>query len=241
MTAPDTQGDHITVGCAELPPGMTRAEYFRLLRFLEMRLPDRALTPPAIERLRDEAGGAQRLALVAPRSLCQVHRPGGPDADALEAGATDLARTAAQLGAAAVVFCTPPDLSPSTAHRDALRRFFADFATSERFARHDQTVRVWQPDGLWRPAVAAAFADELGIVAAVDPLAPDPLEEGVPDAPATVAYARVRGLGRPASRPLSADDLARLAVWAAPSQRAFIVFETPTRRRDAVALLRSLG
>jgi uncharacterized protein YecE (DUF72 family) len=234
----DTTGTYearIAVGCAELPPGMNRAAYFRKLHFLEMRLPGDDMPAPRVaERWRADAGDGE-LALVAPRGLCSVHQP--VNAGELDSSVARFAEAAARAGAAAVVFATPPDLSPSSANRDRLRHFFTDVASPARFA--GGAIRVWQPDGLWRPHVAAAFAAELGIVAAIDPLAGDPLEEGIPDAPDDVAYARVTGMGRP-GRPLGADDLAQLADWAATSRRAFIAFATTSRLKDAIALARSL-
>lgn len=219
---------------------MSRAAYFRRLPLLEMRLPGERVPAERVgERWASEAGERGRHVLVAPRWMCRVH---APDAEATIAdGVADLARVAVQARAAAVVFATPPDLSPSSAHRDALRRFFAELASDERFAGDGAApvARVWQPDGLWRPAVAAAFAAEIGIVATVDPLAPDPLEDGIPEAPEDVAYARITGLGRP-NRPLGADDLAELSDWVSQSQRAFVVFATPTRLKDAVALAREV-
>jgi uncharacterized protein YecE (DUF72 family) len=224
----------IAVGCTELPPGMTRVAFFRVLSLLEMRLPnERAPAERVAERWREEAG-AGYLSLVAPRPLSTIQPGRGAD---LEAEMAAFAVAATHARADAVLFITPPALSPSSAHRDALRRFFDETASAERFG--EDTVRVWQPDGLWRPVVAAAFAAELGIVAATDPLAGDPLEEGIPDA-GEIAYARITGLGRP-SRPLGIDDLERLIDWTAASDRAFIAFATPTRYKDAVSLARALG
>jgi uncharacterized protein YecE (DUF72 family) len=240
MSASETSFPRVAVGCAELPPGMSRAAYFRRLPLLEMRLPgDRVPADRAAERWSSEAGNDGRHVFVAPRWMCRFHA--GDAEAAIAEGVAELARIATQVRAAAVVFPTPPDLSPSSAHRDALRRFFAELATAERFSGDGASpvARVWQPDGLWRPAVAAAFAAELGVVATVDPLAPDPLEDGIPAAPDDVAYARVTGLGRP-NRPLGTDDLIELAEWVSQSERAFIVFATPTRLKDAVALAREV-
>ncbi len=239
----DTSEARIAVGCAELPPGMNRAAYFRRLHFLEMRLPGDDMPAPRVaERWRADAGEGE-IALVAPRALCSFHQL-AVDASELDASVARFAEAAAHAGAAAVVFATPPELSPSSANRDRLRHFFTDVASAARFPGSGTdgggAVRVWQPDGLWRPDVAAAFAAELGIVAAIDPLAGDPMEEGIPDAPDDVAYARVTGMGRP-GRPLGADDLAQLADWAAASRRAFIAFATPSRLKDAIALARSLA
>lgn len=237
MNGSQTPSPRIAVGCAELPPGMSRAAYFHKLPLLEMKLPgDASPAARVAQRWAADAGERGQLSLVAPRWMAACHKGAERTASEVDAAVAGLAETALRARAAAVVFATPPDLSPSSAHRDALRGFFADVATAERFPG---IARVWQPDGLWRPSPAAAFAAELGICAAVDPLAPDPLEDGLPDAPAEVAYARVTGLGRP-GRPLGTDDLAELLEWAGASERAFVVFATTARFKDAIALARAL-
>ena len=252
MSSPHTLGDTsgeaahggeehraISVGCAELPPGMARKVYFQKLQFLETRLPgDETPGERILRRWRQEAGGPGRFALVAPRDLCD---PSGAREASIAAEkrvrAGELARAAAELGAAAVVFPTPPEITPGSAHRDRLRWLFEEVASSERFG---DIVRVWQADGLWRPAVAAGVAEELGVVAAQDPLAEDSIGEGpVPEA-GPVAYARVTGLGR-SGRPLAEDDLARLAEWLEPCRRAFVAFATTARLRDAQGLARWVG
>jgi len=244
MTASTPSTAHVSVGCAELPPGMNRTAYFARLDLLEMSVRGEHIpTERIVARWADEAGERGRYALVAPRWLCHFHRGDDGELAAIERAVGELARAAAGTRAAAVVFATPPDLSPSLAHRDALRRFFATAASAERFAGDDAsspTARIWQPSGLWRPTTAAAFAAELGVAAVVDPLAGDPLEEGIPPAPDDVAYARVTGLGRP-SRPLGPDDLAELVEWASPSRRAFLVLATATRFQDAVLLARTIA
>src|SRR5690606_9577700 len=146
------QRREIFVGCAELPPGMSRTVYFQKLRFLETRLPgDELPGERVLRRWRADAGGAGRFAIVAPRELCDL-------SGSLEARRADrvaladrLGRAAAELGAAAVVFPTAPEVTPSTAHRDRLRWLFEEVAPAERMGG---ALRVWQPDGLWRPAVA---------------------------------------------------------------------------------------
>ena len=239
-SAVDEVRREISVGCVDLPHGMSRRVYFQKLRFLETRLPaDEVPSERIMRRWRSEAGSPERFAIVAPRDLCEP--PGGPETPteraAVAARASLLASGARQAGAAAVLFATPPSLTPSTAHRDRLRRLFEDVAGPDRFTG---LVRVWQPDGLWRPALAARLARELGVVASCDPLAADAFDDGGPPPPGAIAYARVGGMGRP-SRPLGDDDLARLAEWLEPCQRGFVSFDTPAKLRDALGLARWVG
>lgn len=237
MSGSDAERREISVGCAELPAGMARRLYFQKVRFLEARLPgDQIPGERILRRWRTEAGAEGRFSLVAPRELCELHLPAA-DTVGHAALARRLADAAKQLSAAAVVFATPTQVTPSSTHRDALRRFFEEVATAELFGG---VVRVWQPDGLWRPPILARVARELGVVPAQDPLAPDPLEEGVAPPPGDVAYVRVPGLGR-ANRPLGDDDLSRLAEWLEPCRRGFVVFDTPAKLRDAIGLSRWVG
>jgi uncharacterized protein YecE (DUF72 family) len=237
MNGSQTPSPRIAVGCAELPPGMSRAAYFHKLSLLEMKLPgDAAPAARVAQRWAADAGERGQLSLVAPRWMAECHKAGARPAAEVDAAIAGLAEAANRARAAAVVFATPADLSPSSSHRDALRRFFAEVATAERFPG---IARVWQPDGLWRPMVASAFAAEIGVTAVIDPLAPDPLEDGLPDAPEDIAYARVTGLGRP-GRPLGTDDLAELLEWAGAAERAFVVFATTARFKDARTLARAL-
>jgi uncharacterized protein YecE (DUF72 family) len=237
MSGPDGERREISVGCAELPAGMARRTYFQKLRFLEARLPsDQVPGERILRRWRTEAGGDGRFALVAPRELCDLHLPAA-DSGGHAALARRLAECAQVVHAAAVVFATPTQVTPSSTHRDSLKRFFDTIATADMFGA---AVRVWQPDGLWRPPVAARVARELGVVPAQDPLAPDPLEEGGAPPPGEIAYVRVPGLGR-ANRPLGDDDLSRLAEWLEPCRRGFVVFDTPAKLRDAVGLSRWVG
>lgn len=227
----------VAVGCAELPPGMSRLAFFRQLALLETRFPgDEIPNQRVVRRWRAEAGADGQLVLVAPRAICALHRSEDPAAPRAEMAAR-LCEAAAQAEAPAVLFPTPPEVSPSSGHRDALAEFFSEHVSAERMGT---TVRVWAPDGLWRPRVAASFAASLDVVTAVDPLARDSLEEGKPEPAAGVTYARVHGLGQ-RTRPLSDDDLGRLAEWISPSARAFVVFATVARVADARAFKRWLA
>lgn len=237
---PEEARREISVGCVDLPHGMSRRVYFQKLRFLETRLPaDEVPSERIMRRWRNEAGGAGRFAIVAPRDLYEppTSPESAPERAAIAARASLLASGARQAGAVAVLFATPPSLTPSTAHRDRLRRLFEDIAGPDRFSG---LCRIWQPDGLWRPALAARLARELGVVAACDPLAADAFDDGGPPPPGAIAYARVGGMGRP-SRALGDDDLARLAEWLEPCQRGFVAFDTPAKLRDAQGLARWVG
>ena len=235
----DTTGTYearIAVGCAELPPGMNRAAYFRKLHFLEMRLPGDDLPAPRVaERWR--ATPARASSRWSPGALSSFHQPRTRRARCVRRALRRDCRPRRRRGGGVRHPAKPSPLEresrspPPLLHRVASRAIRRrDDTAGESGVAARRTVA---------PHVAAAFAAELGIVAAIDPLAGDPLEDGIPDAPDHVAYARVTGMGRP-GRPLGADDLAQLADWAAASRRAFIAFATPSRIKDAIALARSL-
>ena len=135
------------------------------------------------------------------------------------------------LGAVHAVFRSPPLFAPSAANRDRLRAFFGELATEDAIG----TSRVWIPDGLWEPRAAAAFATELGVLCALDPLVREP---GQPpdiyyelDVPAL--YLRVSGLGR--GGPLRSEHLEDLAALVEHYEACSITiaFESPSRWKDA--------
>lgn len=226
----------ILVGCTDLPHGLSRRRFFSAVGLLETHLPGDAVpSDRVLERWAAEAGERGSYALIAPRGLCAPGRAGA-NRDEIREGAVRLAAAAGRLRARAVVFVTPAELSPSATHRERLRRLFGEDAPAELFG---EVVRVWQPGGLWHGPEAAAMAEELGVVAAHDPLATDVLDVGDPE-PGDVACARVSGLGRP-GRPLGEDDLMRVAEWIAPAERALVSFATPSRFDDARALEKLLA
>src|SRR6185436_6722112 len=105
------------------------------------------------------------------------------------------------------IFKSPALFAPSSANRDQLRRFFGEIATEEAVG----AARIWVPDGLWEPRSAVAFAKEIGVTCAIDPLVHDP---GSPaevyeelDTPAL--YFRIAGLGR--TGPIRTEKLEDLA------------------------------
>lgn len=212
MTAPGHR-----IGCAELPPGMSRQRYFERLSFLESSV--LATTSPALkslEKWKTQRPAGTSLALVVPHAI---------DLGFL----TEAVRAA---GAEVAVFRTPADFSPSASHRDELRSLLG-----ERTAAL-QAVRVWEPQGLWSLAAAATLAREAGALVALDPLAADPLTEDRPvierELERGEAYFRLRnvGSGRRRFRDVDLDDLAEQVM---ALERSWIAFANIDKLRDARA------
>lgn len=259
--APDTSDSPvIRVGCAGLPAGLARPQYFERLAYLEASSTLFGLPKTAIQkRWRADAGEAGRMGLFAPQVI--THRPGprgyarskeklSPEAlaqaggfratpvvrDAVEA----LAAAAVEMAAEAVIFRSPPDFAPSAANRDTMRGFFRDIAPAERFGG---AVRVWEPQGLWELPVAARLAGELGLVLACDPLDNDPLAPD-PDIyshlPGDEVYFRVTGMGSSRSR-FDGYAMETLLDTAASYTRTWMVFANPGKYPDAIRFRRLLA
>ena len=85
-----------------------------------------------------------------------------------------------------------------------------------------ERVRVWQPSGLWEPPAALAFARELGILCALDPLGADPTNEHAhlwAELAGDDAYFVINGLAR--GRRTPPDRLEELAEITSRFQRAW--------------------
>jgi uncharacterized protein YecE (DUF72 family) len=215
----------VLVGAAKIPPGVGRQRYFRELSLLEFGgLYDQPLKLAALNKWRVAAGDAA-LAVVAPRALAaRGFAPG----DELTAARDQLVGAVAALAPEVIVLRTPPEFTPSSRHRDALRRFLSSELPAELRAG---AQFVWDPRGLWETGVARGLAEELGLIVAADPLANDPLGEGR----AVVgprAYVRLTGLGS-ARRQFSSDQLEELADEIADCERAWVVFANIDGYRDA--------
>jgi uncharacterized protein YecE (DUF72 family) len=246
----------VRVGCADLPPGNVRERFFNQLSYLESSLWLTGPVKPATwKKWCTSPPGA--LGLVAPVVITHPSGKSAPphtftvprephawgelrDTPAVREHVDLLARVAAEAKASAVVFHTPASFSPSQTNRDAVRRFFNETAPAEKLGA---AVRVWRPDGLWEPPTAVALAAELGIVCALDPLILDP--GGTPaefydDLPGDAVYFRVSGMGRP-SRKLPEHELERLVELIARFERAWVVFATAERFRDARGLLQLIS
>jgi len=197
----------VRVGCAGLPPGTAREAYFRRLPLLEVEGPAK----PAVLRKWQRAGAHTLLLRV-------------DKLDLAAAAWRELLDGYDALKAEALVLQTPPSFSPSAANREAMKRFFGEVAGDP-----GDRVVCWEPRGTWEPLQAARLCLELGILHAYDPLLPD--EEGPPPA-AEEAYYRIYGLGLQRNR-ISDDNLATLAERVALHARAWVVFATGERWRDA--------
>lgn len=243
---------HVIVGCAGLPRGLGWPRYFQRLPYLELgALLAGPVRSTVLRRWRAAAPSTRAFGVVAPALI--THTPGprgyGPrgwpvpagrahEVGSFRAGPEISAAVTAHLhalellDAAAAIYRTPPDFSPSSANRDAMRRFFTEVMPASVAG---DRVRVWQPSGLWEPPAALAFARELGILCALDPLGADPTNEHAhlwAELSGDDAYFVINGLAR--GRRTPPDRLEELAEIATRFQRAWVVFATSEPLPDAI-------
>ena len=117
-----------------------------------------------------------------------------------------------------MVLLTPQEFTPTPANRRAL----ADFLQAAKLGGRRL---VWEPRGPWEHDQAAGFANEMGVVLAVDPLRDQPLS-------GTVGYFRLGPFAVMGSR-VGMYDLERLAEAAGSFERVTCVFATPHALDDA--------
>lgn len=208
---------------------MKRETYFQGLRFLEIDALNQGASIKSLRKWRRMAPGA---------SFALWFAPSGFSAEESErlVGATEA------LSAEAVVVRSPPELTPSALHRDRLRRWFGEEASPERLGG---ALQVWEPQGPWQPDQAVRFAEEMGVVLALDPLAPDPLGELqellAEPAAAGRAYYRLLGLGR-ARRRYPPEDLELLAeLCRERADESWVAFAHLEKWRDALRFQEVLG
>lgn len=206
----------------------------------------------------ERAGERGRFGLLAPQVI--THKPGRSgyrrkesqldakelagagwfgDTDVVKNAVEALAQAAERVNADVVVFRSPADFSPSANNRDRVRRFFTEIAAAERFG---ETLRVWEPQGLWEPDVAARLASDLDVVYACDPLSNDPIgqdPEFFARLPQRSAYFRLTGLGRARQR-FDEYDLSALLETISAYDRVWIVFAHDAKYPDAINLVRLL-
>jgi hypothetical protein len=225
----------LRVGCADLPPQTSVERYFESFDFLETTLLWQGIPGARVLRRWADAAPTGALAVIAPATLSGDRLASGA---AAEDQCERLAEAATTLGAAVVIFRTRAGLTPSSAGRDAVRRFFGEVATASRFSGRD---RVWLPDGLWELGTTAELSRDVGVVVAIDPLVEDP---GADSAPAlalhlarSVAYLRPSATARPRGV-LSAGDRDALIALGQGVARAFIAVASRDPVRDARALKR---
>jgi hypothetical protein len=235
----------VRIGTVDIPERVERERYFRELSYLELSaLFAGPLKVGPLARWQELAPPGA-LGLVAPWVLTQRKPPrterlwhhdaevGDFRDSALGRSALAMFRTAAvSVSASLAVFASPPLFAPSTANRDQMRRFFTEIATPEAVGT---AGRVWIPDGLWEPRSAVAFATEIGVTCAIDPLVFDPgrPEEVYEDLDAPALYFRIGGLGRTgAIRSEKLEDLAALVEHYGNIELT-IAFASPARWQDA--------
>ena len=114
------------------------------------------------------------------------------------------------LRARCILLRTPPEVTPSTLHRDRMQKLL------ERFSR-DVTYIVWEPRGVWEVDDAALAAKRWGVTLVVD-AARDPVPPG------PVAYVRLRGLGE--TRSFGTAALERVVDAIGERRDAFVVIDT---------------
>lgn len=229
------------IGCSDLPPGMKRSKYFEKLAFLEISAfftsrPARK----AVRSWREKSPETARYALIASSELTHGKQCLPVD-EAAANEVSNLADSCSILQAEAIVFRTPASFTPSATNRDRLQQFFSEVATAERFG---ETRRVWHPDGLWEPNSISEVAQAAGVLAAIDPLAHDPLEEFTEFVAREMArgeaYLRVSGLGH--SRPrFESYQLEMLAEMLMDVERSWTAFAHPGMYPDALAMQRQLA
>lgn len=234
----------VRIGTVDIPERIERERYFQELSYLELSALCAAPLKAASLARWQQLAPPGSLGLVAPWVL--THRK-PPKAERLwhhdasvgdfrdsAPGRSALAAfhdAAVALAAAHAIFPSPPLFAPSTANRDQLRRFFAEIATREAVGAE----RVWIPDGLWQPRAAVAFATEIGVTCAIDPLVHDPAQpaETYEDLEAPALYFRITGLGRSgAIRSEKLEDLAALLEHY-DSIELTVVFASHARWQDA--------
>lgn len=163
------------------------------------------------------------------------HLFGGLQQSPQTAQAWDVTRLCTEaLGSSSVAVRTPPSVTPGALSRKRLREFVE--------ARRGEGLGVvWEPEGLWEPAVAAAFAKEIGATLMWPGFAGGRAvrEEGsdalVPDG----AWLRVDGAGP--RRAIHGGHVDELLDQVDVDPDATIVFAGPRARGNLAQLADALG
>lgn len=165
----------ITIGCAGFPVPATR--YFKEFLFVEVQ--DTHVTSPGtgtIRRWRREAPKGFTFSMLAPREIGQE---GFREGKVTETALKSLIEVGKELQATTGVFVAPPEFAASRANKAAVKDFL--LSVKKKFGRV-----VWEPPASWNLDDADALADDVGAVAARDPLT-----QGMSTRP--VAYYRLPG------------------------------------------------
>jgi len=150
----------LTVGCAGFPVPATR--YFKEFSFVEIQETHHALPGMGtIRRWRREAPDDFTFAMLAPREIGQE---GFREGKVVETALKALTEVGKELDASTAVFVAPPEFTSGRNNKSALKDFLQ--GVRKKFERV-----VWEPPPSWDPDDAGAIADDVGVIAARDPLA----------------------------------------------------------------------
>ena len=228
------------IGCAELPPGMSRDKYFQKLKLLEVgSFATGTPTPKAVRAWRSKSPADARFSLLASAELTGA-KSFPTDETGLELTQV-LADACETLAAEALVFRTPPAFSPSASNRTRMEKYFGEVATSERFG---STRMVWEPSGLWEPKAISAVAESLNLLVAIDPLAKDPLDEQAAFVAEQMArgpaYLRIHGMGI-SRRRFEPYQLEMLVEMLEALEKSWVIFAHQGKYPDALATARGVA
>lgn len=144
------------------------------------------------------------------------------DSDEARAEVLAAVATADSLASRVFKLVTPREVTPAPKWRAALAKLVAQLP---REVHHV----VWEPSGLWEHDDAAALANKLGLV-----LAMDPAKETPPVGP--VVYGRLRAMGE--TRSFGESSLARVIVAVGMRKDFYLVLDTPAALREMATLKR---
>jgi len=236
-------GPELRIGCAGLPNGVARTQYFTRLDLLEADVtfyePPRDL---ALRRWKQDAPPGAGFSMLAWQLVTHdadtpgYERMAHPIAAELRAQVGSFRVTAATrdawartiesahvLGTDVILLQSPPSFSPSASNQDAMRRFFGEVVGAPPAG---MTI-AWEPRGVWSPANAAKLARELGVIYATDPLQ---LEAEPPEGPD--AYFRLYGMGLQRGK-IDENAMDLLADMLDMYDRAWIIFNNVEKYPDA--------
>ena len=166
----------------------------------------RRLKRPLDDRARAQAGSFRRNATV-------------------EAAWRTTLRCARLLRASAVLFQCPASFRPTDENAEAMRRFFSAIGAS------DGLRYLWEPRGLWPPALVAALCGELGLTHVVDPFVTPTVTRGF-------TYYRLHGLS--GARHVYDDrELAALDRMIPAEGTSYVMFNNLPRVGDAQRFIRT--
>ncbi|HEX9695325.1 MAG TPA: DUF72 domain-containing protein [Actinomycetota bacterium] len=221
----------LSIGCAGFP--VEPAEYATQLAYVEIQ--ETFHEGPALETVKrdlERVAGDLRIGLVAskvithPRRDAVYKRPGPDVPDHASIGHFTRSRWTDEawermdvliraLRAAVVVLRTPPTFKKTAANALALENFIAH-------AERPGLEIVWDHDGTWPAADAAAVAERLGLLIACDLASPLPTGE---------LYARYPGGPKGAASPT--DAAVAKAAKQVTGREGFVVFANGSRWEDA--------